>query len=123
MLKTLIVGLLCLTGCSAIKAASDVARQYNDLKPQIEQGIETGKAVLGAVETVKAEVAEIRAIEKDVRNRADTDSDGKLDPSEWAGYLALLAAALNEYARRKGQAGAQMQLDQLYDATHKPKVD
>lgn len=118
-----LTGLACLTtGCRAIAAASDVARQYEELKPRIEAAVAAGKeavdAAKSAADAVKREVAEIKQVEATARAGA-TRPDGTID---WGSYASLLALGMAEYMRRKTNT-LQAQTDQLYDATHKPKVE
>ena len=112
-----------LAGCRAIAAAGDVARQYDDLKPKIEAGIEAGKQAVEigqkALIVAQETAAEVKQIEAKARADADTNGNSKLDPNEWLNYASLLALGLSEYARRKANA-TQKETDELWVATHKP---
>lgn len=75
---------------------------------------EAAGAINGAIGLLKLSVEQMR--------NADTNKDGKLSWTELAALLAgvggLAGAGLS--SRKAGQA--QVQVDQLYDATHRPAV-
>jgi len=78
----LLVAVTPLSGCSAVKAASDVARQYNELKPKIDK----------AIEDLSDTSAEFRDLNQRSFAEADKDKSGTLSLSELMSYLAMLTS-------------------------------
>lgn len=75
---------------------------------KLEQGLQLVQTGLGAVQGTVANL-----------QKADTNQDGKVSVSEMISYLALLLGGGGTLLASKGDRKIQMQVDELYDKTHK----
>lgn len=85
-------------GCRALSAASELADNYAELRPKIDQIVENGSAVLSQTNEITGEVKDLHSASL---AEADKDGDGKLSLTEIATYLALMGVGGTELARRK----------------------
>lgn len=76
---------------------------------KLEQGLQLVQTGLGAVQGTVANL-----------KQADTNQDGKVSVSEMISYLALVLGGGGALLSSKGDKKIQVQVDELYDKTHKP---
>lgn len=100
-MKTLATYFLCaaiavLPGCGALEALRQGPKndQFDSEISKLRDG----------VQQLSNTVEEVRVVQKQARQQADADGDGKLSGTELLTYGGLVAAGLGELARRKLKA-------------------
>lgn len=82
---------------------------------RVEGALVKANEVVQAANGVYAEIRdtarEVGDLHERAKAQADTDGDGELDPSEWMGYLSLLAAGGVGLAQRKSSKDLNARVD------------